>query len=247
MDDISEADLHAYVDGELDRHRRREVEAHLAHHPEAARRVAAWQAQKEGLHALFDGVLAEPLPPALEFACRRNREKRLWGAIAAGLWLALGVLVGWFARGESPTPSLASLPQEAAVAHVVYAPEVMHPVEVGAAEEAHLEKWLSRRLNTPLKVPDLTATGFKLLGGRLLPATEGPAAQFMYQDAQGRRLTLYVRVLAAAAKETAFRYDHRDGVGVFYWVDGGLGFALSGELERPQLLAVAEAVYKQLD
>jgi anti-sigma factor RsiW len=48
-------------------------------------------------------------------------------------------------------------------------------------------------------------------------------------------------------RETAFRYAQEDKVGVFYWVDGPFGYALSGEIERAQLLAAAETVYRALN
>ena len=45
-----------------------------------------------------------------------------------------------------------------------------------------------------IKAPDLTGFGFRLMGGRLLPAsTNGVAAQLMYDDDHGTRLTLYLR------------------------------------------------------
>jgi anti-sigma factor RsiW len=37
-----------------------------------------------------------------------------------------------------------------------------------------------------------------------------------------------------------------DGVGVFYWIDDTCGYALSGRLDRGQLLAIARIVYGQL-
>ena len=46
-------------------------------------------------------------------------------------------------------------------------------------------QWLSKRLGRPLVVPDLAAVGFRLMGGRLLPAEDGPAAQFMYETGKG--------------------------------------------------------------
>lgn len=244
MTEIDEQRLHAYVDDALDGSARQEVEAYLARHPEAAARVAAWRRQKQALHALFDPVLTEPVPARLlprPPAARRLR----YAAMLA--WLGLGVILGWLGRGAAPAPQpLASLPREAAAAHVVYAPEVLHPVEVEATREVHLVQWLSKRLGRELPAPDLSRAGFQLVGGRLLPAQDGPAAQFMYQDDQGRRVTLYVRVLAGTTADTAFRYERRDGVSVFYWVDGRFGYALSGDLERSHLLELATAVYHQL-
>src|SRR5262249_45771313 len=137
--------------------------------------------------------------------------------------------------------------RRAAIAHVVYSPEVRHPVEVGADQEAHLVAWLSKRLGTPLKVPGLGSLGYTLVGGRLLPGERGPVAQFMYQDGKGQRLTLSVRANPDESRETAFRFAQASSIGVFYWLDYKLGYALSGEIEKGELLRVANAIYKQLN
>ena len=104
-------------------------------------------------------------------------------------------------------------------------------------------QWLSKRLGRQLVVPDLTAAGFRLMGGRLLPAEDGPAAQFMYQNSNGERLTLYLR--AGVGRETAFRYHEEGGVGAFYWSDEGFGYAIAAKADRDLLLRVAELVYRQ--
>lgn len=62
---ITEDDLHAYVDGALSPERRAEVEAYLAEYPEDAERVRAYLAQNVALKAAFDPVLDEPLPEHL--------------------------------------------------------------------------------------------------------------------------------------------------------------------------------------
>jgi anti-sigma factor RsiW len=129
----------------------------------------------------------------------------------------------------------------------VYTPEVRHPVEVGADQEEHLVKWLSKRLGTDLRVPKLGSQGFDLVGGRLLSGPQGPVAHFMYQDAKGQRLTLYVSAQKGEGRDTAFRFSQEDRVAVFYWVDRNYGYALSGELRRDVLLTVADAVYKQIN
>ena len=125
-------------------------------------------------------------------------------AILVSVGMAIGLALPMLEPRPMPAPVVfAPLPVRAARAHLVYAPEVRHPVEVDAKEQDHLVKWLSKRLDIALKVPVLASEGFELLGGRLLPGPEGPVAQFMYQDASGKRLTLYV--LAAAARATTSR------------------------------------------
>lgn len=249
-----ESDLHAYVDGRLDVVRRAEVEAWLAANAEDAVRVADWQRQKEALHRRFDPVLEEMVPERLLQAGtgRGAFAYRSLGGMAAALaWVVVGGMAGYFVRGpgEAGSAPLASraITHQAALAHAVFVPEVRHPVEVGADQEAHLVQWLSKRLGTSIRAPSLQASGFKLMGGRLLPGEAGPAAQFMYQDAGGRRVTLYLRTKATGGTGTAFRFARENGLSAFYWVDGSVGYALVGDLKRDELLGLAESAYRGLD
>lgn len=246
---INEHDLHAYIDGELDAQRAAEVEAFLADNPSEAARVRHFRQQNAALRKLFDPIVDEPVAQRFEqFSSRRPRDWRAlgrYGAIAAALVLA--VALGWTLRGLTSQPGVSrSLAQQAMIAHAVYAPEVLHPVEVGASEEAHLSRWLTKRLGVEVKAPDLGPAGFELIGGRLLPNAPKPAAQFMYQNAAGARLTLFVTPQQQGS-ETAFRYREEGGLGAFYWIDRNTGYALSGEADRATLLRVAKLAYHALD
>lgn len=246
---VTESELQAWVDGELTESRRTEVEAYLAAHASDAERLAAYRRQDEMLRARFDAVLEEPVPAAL-MARPAFSARRLLGYAAAAGWIALGGLAGWHLHGLKAGDLRADPPpwaRRAAVAHIVYSPEVRHPVEVAADQEAHLGAWLSKRLGTPLKIPHLETIGYSLVGGRLLPGEQGPVAQFMYQDARGQRLTLYVRTNREDNRQTAFRFAQDGNVRVFYWIDRKLGYALSGEIGKDELLRVATAVYKHLN
>ncbi|WP_250473934.1 anti-sigma factor [Caballeronia sp. GAFFF1] len=139
-----------------------------------------------------------------------------------------------------------SFARQSAIAYVTYAPMVTRPVEVGADQEEELVKWLSNRLGTDVHAPVLTRVGFNLMGGRLLPGDEGPIAQFMYHDAKGERITLNVSHRKVSTDVTAFKLYQDGSVNVFYWVDGDFGYAVSGAIARPQLLAVSHDVYEQL-
>jgi len=246
---ISDDTLHAYVDGRLDAAHSAEIGTRLATDAVLSARVQAWREQNQALHALFDPVLDEPVPARLtQILTPPARARWLHMAAAIG-WLAVGGMLGWAVHGklEPATPIEAvALAQRAAVAHVVYASEVQHPVEVKADQEQHLVHWLSKRLGTELRVPDLNRFGYQLVGGRLLPGDKGPAAQFMYQEARGTRLTLYVAIQTDVTQETAFRYEAGEGVNVLYWVDHGRGFALAGETDRATLLRLGHAAYETL-
>ncbi len=246
---VIEAELHAYVDGLLPAVRQAEIEAYLAAHREDAQRVRAWAEQNQALHAWFDPVLAEALPARVRRSALPRRMPPALRYAAVAVWFALGGVAGWYVHAYNTAQSAdaVAFARQAAIAHVVYSPEVRHPVEVGADQEAHLVSWLSKRLGASLKVPQLLAVGYQLVGGRLLPGNQGPVAQFMFQDSNGQRLTLYVRSGAGNSKETAFRFAQERGVSVFYWLDGKFGYALSGEIDKAQLLRVAKVVYQQLN
>lgn len=247
----TEQELHAYLDAALNDARRAEVAAWLLAHPETALRLDAYRQQGLALRRLADPVLDEPLPAALRRAAGRPPAAPLnaWRRLAAACCLlAVGALGGWLAHARLQTDQrLAhSLPRQAAVAHAVYSPDQRRPVEIAADQEEQLVRWLSRRLGSPLRVPQLAALGYQLVGGRLLPGEQGPVAQFMYQAADGERLTLYLSGEFAQAGGTAFRFAQEGEVRVFYWVDGPFGYALSGRIGRDQLASLASAVYAQL-
>lgn len=189
----------------------------------------------------------------------RYGDARAWLAAAAiaGLSASLGWLGhGWFdepADGVTHRAQAPAFVRDAVAAHVVYVPEVRHPVEVAAAQHEHLVQWLSKRLGAPLTVPALDSVGWALVGGRLLPgpggARGGPGgarAQFMYQDASGERLTLYLADAGESSRDTAFRFESVGPVAAFYWIDGRFGYTLSARTDRRTLLAIAEEVYRQL-
>jgi anti-sigma factor RsiW len=133
---------------------------------------------------------------------------------------------------------------DAIAAHRTFSVETRHPVEVGANEEAHLVQWLSKRLGHRLIAPDLAELGFRLMGGRLLPADSGPAALFMYENSKGIRLSCYY-LSVEGGSETEFQYREQGGVSAFYWVEDGLAYAIAANAPRDLLLKVAEIVYQQ--
>jgi anti-sigma factor RsiW len=155
-----------------------------------------------------------------------------WLVAGAGLALALGPLVPRLTGGDTM-----SFARRADIAYAVYTPERRHPVEVAAAEEEHLINWLSKRLNRQLSVPSLQEYGYSLVGGRLLPGEAGPAAQFMYENPTGGRLTLYVT--GVPKDETAFRLFRDGNRRTFYWVNDGMGYALSGPIAEGKLRTIA--------
>lgn len=252
---ISDTELNAYADRQLAPDRVAALESALARDPEMAARLAAIRAQNAAITQALDPWLGEPIPGRLLAAATPPASRgpalslswwRPAGALAATL--AIGIAAGWFGREAMlerqgmPT----TFPRQAAYAHVMYAGDRGRPVEISAQEEQRLERWLTRRLGIAVSPPDLSAVGFKLVGGRLVAGNEKPTGLFMYEDAEGRRLTLQWRKNEPGTREVAFRYAEESGVGIFYWVDGNCAYALLGDVDRPRLLAVARTVSEQL-
>ena len=257
---ITEADLHAYVDGKLSEARRAEVGAFLAQRPEEAERMRVYLAQNAELLTLFNTVLDEPIPARLTAPKQIQWQ---WQRLVAGLAIALtSGSAGWLLHGPGladvqfahggvmrakPDLYVAGLAHQAAIAHVVYSPEIRRPVEIGADQEDQLVAWLSKRLGSTIRPPRLGKLGYELIGGRLLPGAQGPVAQFMYHDSTGQRLTLYVSTDQAHNRDTSFRFAQEGPVNVFYWIDGKFGYALSAGINKGELARVATAVYEQLE
>jgi anti-sigma factor RsiW len=252
--DFTDSVLSAWLDGEGDAEQRARVEAHLRQDAEAAAKVRLWQADRDALRARFDPVRGEAVPQRLrDTVLNGSRWSAGWAraAMAAGLLLAGGVIgAALTLRLEEQKVTAAQAGtsagwvQRAVYAHSVFTPEPRHPVEVKAQEE-HLSRWLTRRIDVPVKLFDLRDEGFELMGGRLLPDAGGKSAQLMYENAATKeRVTVYLRKPDADAP-TAFRYAQEGNLGLFYWVEAGAGYALVGPLPKERLLALAQTIYRQ--
>jgi len=215
-----------------------------------AARLADWDREDAALRALYAPVVDEPLPARLlaPLAEARRRSPRatppFWRIAAAVALLALGFAAGWGGALLTQAPPAPTLAQAAMTSFATYSVETRHPVEVGAEDEAHLVQWLSKRLGTPFRPPNLSQDGFRLIGGRLLPGRASPAALLMYEDDLGRRLALYLTRSADGESDLAFAEE--PGRQAFWWIEGDLGCALVGDLPRDTLRRLAIAAYHDL-
>jgi anti-sigma factor RsiW len=253
---LADDELHAYADGQLAPRRLAHIVSVLERHPDLVARVGDIRHQNARLRNALDPWLAEALPQNLIDAATRPRARRdmaatrawLMAGVAASASLFVGLGLGWQFRGEmlqhAGTP--VTFQRQAALTHALYAGDANRPVEIWASEEDRMVRWLSKRLSFQLHAPNLNDVGFALVGGRLVAGNEKPGALFMYENADKQRISLLVRRDGEPSRETAFRYALEDGVGVFYWIDDSCGYALSGNLDRGQLMSIARVVYAQL-
>lgn len=228
---VGEDDLHAYVDGHLDTDCRTAVERYLACHPDQFARVAGWRAVDQALRAALARKAQEPVPAALNLARlveeRLSRRRATWEiAAAVVLAFAIGAGSGWMAHRPRATTGLAAVALEAAAAYRVFATDPMHPVEFGAGQTSELVSWVTRRLGRPVAPPDLSAAGYRLMGGRVLATQDGPACMFLYDNSEGQRITLFVRPMLKRDMNAAMRPMRANNITGFAWARNGLGFGL---------------------
>ncbi|MBB2960875.1 anti-sigma factor family protein [Methylobacterium sp. R2-1] len=244
---ITEDDLQAFVDERLEATRRTEVEAYLACHPDVSRRVERMRALGNDLRGVFAPVAVEPVPAQLNLAhlveARRRPRLPAWQAAAAAVLLALGGLGGWGLRGTLSPPMIGvdALAQEASANYSVYAPDHMRPVELAASESDELARWFSARLERRVGVPDLSSSGYRLMGGRLVATPHGPAGLLMYDDHHGTRLVMLMRPMAQPG-DVPMR-EHRSGSAAGYaWAQDGLGYSLVGASDPVGLHTLANEI-----
>ncbi|MGN6537099.1 MAG: anti-sigma factor family protein [Mesorhizobium sp.] len=254
--DFTERDIHMALDGELPGEDRAGYEAWLAANPDMQARRTRYAGDADALRSAFAGVLDEPVPARLTRAALgekpvvvERRRPRWWLAAAAALLLAVGGAGGYVAAslggGSHDDSAQDQLAEEAIAAHVVYAAEKRHAVEVPASDLDHMETWLSNRIGMKLVAPNLSDDGFQLVGGRLLPAGGHRAAMLLYEDAEGNRISLFVTTEPAAHGKGIYAQSG-EGPRAVYWLDKGYGCAVVGSLPDNRLSEVAKRAYEQL-
>ena len=246
-----QAELHAYVDDQLSVEERGRIESYLESDPEARECVEDYRRLSDQLKLLFDPVLSEPIPA--QFLKIRQESTRRWKTLrslaAAIVLLCIGLATGLYIGVDLETAPMVSyeeadnIVREAAVAYSVYTPEVRHPVEVPGDQRTHLVKWLSKRMGHQIQAPLLDEFDMKLLGGRLLASDDGPGAMLMYENVNGSRIILFA--CRSQDATTALHYAYDKSVSVFYWVDGPISYAIAAQMDRKNLLPLAQSVYRQ--
>jgi len=240
---LDEPELNKFADGELTDAQSRAFAERTANDELLKKKIHEYHEINRKLHETFNEKLLPPIPTRLMLAVNGRNRAPIWSIAASLLWLSVGGMLGYSLHDQfTESKFVRPLVVEAAFAHAVYVPEVRHPVEVGASEQEHLNAWLSKRLDKPIAAPDLRAEGYTLIGGRLLPDGHRAAAQFMYENYAGERMTLFIRQ-APNSRETSFLHADTNGLGIVYWIDNGLAYALTAATDKARLTLTATVVY----
>jgi anti-sigma factor RsiW len=228
--------VHALADGELDAGHAREVEAHAATCTRCTGELAAARETKQAL-AAHDLRYAAPaslrariegaMPKAQPVADRRAWLKgfALGGTLSALAASGIGFLVLHDARedrllGDAISAHLRSLQGD-------------RLTDVLSSNQHTVKPWFNGRIDLAPPVPDLTAQGFTLIGGRLDFLDGQPVAALVY-----RRRAHVINVFvgqALGASGTGPQMQVVQGFNVLRWRNGGLSIIAVSDLNREEL------------
>ncbi len=242
---MTEAELHAFLDGELEAGRAQIVAGLIEADPILRQRVAAYRSDHERLRTIYQPLIEEPLPARLVRAVTAEpAARRPIGVWAAGATLAAAAaiaLVLWSGALDRPQDGL--LAEALAVRNGSVTAE-QQLADVPAADGDAL---VAKTLSPSVKIPDLGQEGYKLAGLAVYPDhAHGKAVQLSYSNAQGKRLTVYLHRPTGTD-----RYEilpEKQGHRVCIWENQELSAVMVGDgMSEQEMLRTAQRAYHPLN
>jgi anti-sigma factor RsiW len=266
---IDDETLMAWCDGELDAQAAARVAARVGREPQLAARARAFRRSAELARGALAPVLAEPVPQRLLDAARgraksaeivafrpRAPRKTLGWALAASVAIAAVLGAGGVFTGRIAAPDglhfasasdrwLDNVAGSYEVHSTTQTAEGRLMVDFGAEDIPQLAQWFGAKLNRTLAVPDLSAQGFALQGGRMVVIGGRPAAQLLYAGGTGELVMLAIAF--SDAGERAARPAKRGETDIVHWHRGGYGYAFAGRIGVERLRALADRAWADLE
>ena len=265
--------LMAYADGALEALASARVAKAAASHRDIAARIESFRRTAMMARAAYAPVVDEPVPARLIAAVReapaggniatfRPRAKAgafrrpLAVAVAASVALFVMLGAGGVFTGRIQ-PQIGGIELASTdrwldnvagfynVAEATQASEGRLLVDFTTEDMPELGKWFGAKLNRNLALPDLTAQGFALQGGRMLIVGGRPAAQLLYKNSADEVVGLVIAF--SERREQAPRADKRQGVNVVHWHRGGYAYAFAGRIEGARLRGLADQAWSELE
>ncbi|TPJ34801.1 anti-sigma factor [Mesorhizobium sp. B2-5-13] len=162
VDPVTDADLDAYVDDQLDVARRIEVEAFLSARPEAAARVMSDLRTRDELRVALAGSEGMARPATADAARRLERglgRGRIFGVLQRAAAVAAFVAAGWLANGIVGPMS---------VTKVVASPQP--PAYVDEAVQAHRTTLLRENMPSQAEAPNYNAGEIRAATAIVMPS-----------------------------------------------------------------------------
>lgn len=116
-----------------------------------------------------------------------------------------------------------------------------HLFDVPSSDQHTVKPWFQGKVDFAPAVPDLSAQGFTLTGGRLDVVNSRPVAVVVYKR---RAHWINVSTTKEGAKDDALRFSVIDGFQVGRWTSGGLDHWVVSDLNRAELQQFVELYRK---
>ncbi len=252
-----DADLMAYVDGHLPPEKMAEIEARLAHEPEARAATARWRHHDNLIRQMAqtaDDLPANMRIAALERELAAKLQARKRRALLMGPTLgriAASVLIftaGWGAHGYFGSASqMAGAEYPQFVSATVIGHQAIQQASVQQAEfqpdemDAAMD-WISAQMQRKIDSPKLERLGYAVESARLLATDSGPLAIFHYRDGEGKRVTVSIAPHSPDQADYKLRVVRLENDNMAYWTDAGLDYSVIGDVNPGQITTLAAAV-----
>ncbi|MFL4990423.1 MAG: anti-sigma factor family protein [Microvirga sp.] len=232
-DPITEGDLLAYVDDQLDPARRIEVEEHLAQNPDAATRVMADLKDRDILRLIHAAPLPRPAEPILAAATRLERALA-WRELGLKLRRIAAVVTligfGWFAHGQV---GLGITDSEASPKPPAFVEDALHSHETAQVRARMVSQRETAEYNpseilaeTGIQLPPLPE-GWQVRDAQVFPSRDGHSVEIAVDAGDLGRVSLFAAHVPVfnVIDPTVARLD---GAKTVYWQTGQLAYALTG-------------------
>lgn len=256
---ISDEKIQEYIDGRLDEADQAAMAAYLLANPDHASEIQKLRQQNEALKGLGHEVLSEPVPERLtnivsearqhvsaeksEAARRKARRRETWAqlrgafqAAAVIMFFAVGALAGWFGHswyGLQLDMNEMAL-RTARDAYRLYGSEPQYSVEFDAERENDFSDWIERVFKRKIGRPALEEAGYRFIGGRILPWSNGQQALYLFENDAGSRIGIAFWPSENPPRHTpSLKKD--DSLGYRYWWGDGFGYALLSDQKNGNL------------
>ena len=241
-DPIVEADLHAFIDGQLDRARRMEVEDYLARHPVVAARIMADLRARDALALAFGGELpGRPSERVLE-AARRLERGLVWRRIGLRLRRAAAVVVlvgaGWLAHAQVGLFEIAE--SEASPKPPAFVEDARHSHETALirarmASQRDMLRYDPAEIEseTGIVMPSLPGE-WRVVDAQVFPSRLGHSVELVLETQGVGRASIFAARAPSfdVIAPTPARSQNRTTV---YWQSGELVYALTGSAPEAAL------------
>ena len=248
MNGDREADLHAYIDGELDPQRRLAFEAFLASHPAVAARLHDYLHQREALRQGFAQMLGdtprqtESLIGRLYGRLRLERAVRRFGPLAAAVLLLVGGanVAALIHQQKTALHGVPAFADQAAEMHATAVSQSLAFSDLTPADLTAMAQGLPHRLGSvTVNLPNLEPNLLTLVRATMVPLNNGIGLQFVYRERDGEMLTLLV-VAEDPVDDKGLHAVEQRGLQLVYWRNGATAYTLAGSPSDSDLLVVAK-------